>query len=233
MIETLKERVNADAALVRRGRYLTTTFLLEVGDTAWLISIFEGRIVSVTRGPFVMPSSVLCAARAGGRMGEILVRSAAARLERPDGADQAARAEDRRRSAGLHGASALLQGSARQAARAIGGRGMSARFEPIIGRYMHLDLFGRPHRIYVEEAGRGHAAALPAHRRQRRPAVSRADERSAHHGAPPRHRLRHALARQILAARGLAQRGIPAHLGAIHDDGARGDDRARSRQADR
>ena len=32
---------------------------------------------------------------------------------------------------------------------------MSAKFEPIIGRYMHLDLFGRPHRIYVEEAGEG------------------------------------------------------------------------------
>jgi hypothetical protein len=57
MIETLKERVNGDAALVRRGRYLTTTFLLEIGPAAWLISIFEGRIVSVTPGPFVMPSS--------------------------------------------------------------------------------------------------------------------------------------------------------------------------------
>ena len=56
MIEALTERVNADAALVRRGRYLTTTFLLEIGDTAWLIAIAEGRIVSVTRGPFVMPS---------------------------------------------------------------------------------------------------------------------------------------------------------------------------------
>jgi pimeloyl-ACP methyl ester carboxylesterase len=32
---------------------------------------------------------------------------------------------------------------------------MMARFEPIIGRYMQLDLFGRPHRIYVEEAGEG------------------------------------------------------------------------------
>ncbi len=57
MIEALKERVNADAGLVRRGRYLTTTFLLEVGETVFLISIFEGRIVTVTRGPFVMPSS--------------------------------------------------------------------------------------------------------------------------------------------------------------------------------
>src|SRR3982075_4080045 len=57
MIEALKERVNDDPVLVRRGRFLTTTFLLEVGPTAWLIRIFEGRIMSVTSGPFVMPSS--------------------------------------------------------------------------------------------------------------------------------------------------------------------------------
>ncbi len=57
MIEALQERVNGDEALVRRGRFLTTTFLLEVGQTPWLISIFEGRIASVTPGPFVMPSS--------------------------------------------------------------------------------------------------------------------------------------------------------------------------------
>ena len=57
MIETLKARVNADEALVRRGRFLTTTFLLEIGRTAWLIQIFEGRVASVTPGPFVMPSS--------------------------------------------------------------------------------------------------------------------------------------------------------------------------------
>ena len=56
MIETLKARVNGDEGLVRRGRFLTTTFLLEVGQTGWLISIFEGKVVSVTSGPFVMPS---------------------------------------------------------------------------------------------------------------------------------------------------------------------------------
>jgi hypothetical protein len=37
---------------------------------------------------------------------------------------------------------------------------MSATFEPITGRYMHLDLFGRPHRIYVEHAGEGTPAAM-------------------------------------------------------------------------
>jgi hypothetical protein len=57
MIETLGQRVNADEALVRRGRYLTTSFLLEVGASAFLVSIFEGRVMSVTPGPFVMPSA--------------------------------------------------------------------------------------------------------------------------------------------------------------------------------
>jgi pimeloyl-ACP methyl ester carboxylesterase len=32
---------------------------------------------------------------------------------------------------------------------------MTAQFEPITGRYMQLELFGRKHRIYVEEAGEG------------------------------------------------------------------------------
>ncbi|WP_426442132.1 hypothetical protein [Bradyrhizobium genosp. P] len=56
MIEALKERVNADAGLVRRGRYLSTTFLLEIGKVAWLIAIHEGRVTAVTKGSFVMPS---------------------------------------------------------------------------------------------------------------------------------------------------------------------------------
>ena len=69
MMEALMARVNSDEALVRRGRFLTTTFLLEIGRSAWLISIFEGRIVAVTPGPFVMPSSdfALRAMRKSGR----------------------------------------------------------------------------------------------------------------------------------------------------------------------
>lgn len=55
MISQLASKVNSDHVLVRRGRFLTTTFLLD-GTTSWLIGISEGRIVSVVRGPFVMPS---------------------------------------------------------------------------------------------------------------------------------------------------------------------------------
>jgi hypothetical protein len=56
LLDQLKEKVNADAALTRRGRFLSTTFLIEVGSTQWLVGIAEGRIVSVAQGPFVMPS---------------------------------------------------------------------------------------------------------------------------------------------------------------------------------
>jgi hypothetical protein len=56
MLEHLKEKVNSDASLTRRGRFLTTTFLIEVGPAQWLVNIVEGKIASVTQGPFVMPS---------------------------------------------------------------------------------------------------------------------------------------------------------------------------------
>jgi hypothetical protein len=48
--------VNADAGLVRRGRYLTTTFLVEAGDTEFLVRVVEGRIAAVERGPFLLRS---------------------------------------------------------------------------------------------------------------------------------------------------------------------------------
>ena len=56
MIKRIAELVNADANLVRRGRFLSTTFLIEVGDKGYLVKIIEGRIVSVTPGPFVTPN---------------------------------------------------------------------------------------------------------------------------------------------------------------------------------
>jgi pimeloyl-ACP methyl ester carboxylesterase len=32
---------------------------------------------------------------------------------------------------------------------------MTAQFEPVVGRYMQLELLGKPHRVYVEQAGEG------------------------------------------------------------------------------
>jgi hypothetical protein len=56
MLERLGEIVNRDEALVRRGRYFSDTFMLEVGATQYLIEVREGRIASVETGPFVMRS---------------------------------------------------------------------------------------------------------------------------------------------------------------------------------
>ena len=54
MIERLPELVNGDEVLVRRGRYFTDTFMLEVGETQYLVHVRHGRIEAVERGPFVM-----------------------------------------------------------------------------------------------------------------------------------------------------------------------------------
>ncbi len=56
MLERLAEIVNGDEALVRRGRYFSDTFMLEVGATQVLIEVRQGRIVCVETGPFVMRS---------------------------------------------------------------------------------------------------------------------------------------------------------------------------------
>ena len=55
-ILSLPDLVNADAALVRRGRYLTATFLVEAGDAEFLVRVVEGRIAAVETGPFLMRS---------------------------------------------------------------------------------------------------------------------------------------------------------------------------------
>lgn len=53
-ILSLPDLVNTDAGLVRRGRYFTATFLVEAGDTEFLVRVVEGRLASVESGPFLM-----------------------------------------------------------------------------------------------------------------------------------------------------------------------------------
>lgn len=54
MIERLVDLVNGDEALVRRGRFLTCDFLVEVGERPYHVSVVSGRIASVTEGPALM-----------------------------------------------------------------------------------------------------------------------------------------------------------------------------------
>ena len=56
MLERVAEIVNGNEGLVRRGRYFSDTFMLEVGETQYLIKVLQGRIETVELGPFVMRS---------------------------------------------------------------------------------------------------------------------------------------------------------------------------------
>ncbi|MDX8356425.1 hypothetical protein [Sphingopyxis terrae] len=55
MFANLGEQANADALLVHRGRFLTTRFMVEIGDEQWLVRVVDGRVAEVLQGPFVMP----------------------------------------------------------------------------------------------------------------------------------------------------------------------------------
>jgi hypothetical protein len=55
MIDTIARLVNADAGLVRRGRFVDTTFLIAIDDADTLIRIQDGRVIKVTPGPFITP----------------------------------------------------------------------------------------------------------------------------------------------------------------------------------
>ncbi len=54
--ERLPALVNADAALVRRGRWCSTSFLLGAGSLPLHVTIAEGKVIEVLRGPVLMLS---------------------------------------------------------------------------------------------------------------------------------------------------------------------------------
>ena len=65
MIEHFADLVNQDDRLVERGRHISLTFLLGVGDAHWLVEINQGRIEAVRPKPVLMPVyrfAICCAA---------------------------------------------------------------------------------------------------------------------------------------------------------------------------
>jgi len=160
MIERIAELVNTDANLVRRGRFLSTTFLLEIGDKGYLVKILEGRVASITPGPFVTPNYSF-ALRAPRDEWETFWT----KLPPPGHHDIFALFK--RGKLTIEGdlqpfmANLLyikdVLASPRQIARDQPAKKAAAapRFEPITGRYLNFELLGRPHRLYIEEAGQG------------------------------------------------------------------------------
>jgi len=56
MLENLAAHVNGDANLLRRGRSVSTTFLLAIDDTYHLVTVTEGKVTAVKPGPFITPN---------------------------------------------------------------------------------------------------------------------------------------------------------------------------------
>jgi hypothetical protein len=54
MIEKLPDLVNRDPAIVRWGRHMNETFMLEVGDVQYVVTVRNGRVDAVEKGPLVM-----------------------------------------------------------------------------------------------------------------------------------------------------------------------------------
>ena len=54
LFERLPSLVEANADLLRRGRFLTTDFAIVVGTIPLLVRVESGRVTSVTRGPFLL-----------------------------------------------------------------------------------------------------------------------------------------------------------------------------------
>ena len=184
MIERIAELVNADANLVRRGRFLSTTFLIDVGDQGYLVSIIEGRIVSVTPGPFVTPNYSF-ALRAPRDEWEMFWSKLP-----PPGSQRHLRAVQARQACASRATcirswrtcstsrtcSQPAPGAAKRRRRAI---------EPALRadhRPLSQSRAARPPAPALYRGGRpGHSAAVPAHRRLRRAAVPRPAQRPAHH----------------------------------------------------
>jgi pimeloyl-ACP methyl ester carboxylesterase len=167
VFERLAELVNGDETLVRRGRFLTTTFLLEADDVSWLVRVVEGRIERVERGPFLMRAwsfAIRASRGAWERFREAvpapgyqdvfaMTRIGAARVE---GDLQPLMTHLRYFQEVLAAPRASLDASRPQQATHAGpDLTAPATIEPIVGRYARLTFEGRPHRIYFEEAGQG------------------------------------------------------------------------------
>lgn len=54
-MEALTVHVNKNESLIRRGRHINTTFMVEIEDLAYFITITEGRVTAVDYRPDMQP----------------------------------------------------------------------------------------------------------------------------------------------------------------------------------
>ena len=160
MFERLPELVNANAGLVWRGRFLTLTFLVQRGDTQYLVRVVEGRIERVERGPFLMRDwrfAIRASEEAWRKFWEPV----------PEAGHHDVLAMTKAGHAIVEGDLVPLMANLRYVQEVLSAprpRAETPEFssslpvgqiEPITGRYVHVRLGGSAARVYFEESGSG------------------------------------------------------------------------------
>ncbi|HEX3883989.1 MAG TPA: hypothetical protein VHW66_15125 [Stellaceae bacterium] len=56
-IATLPDKVNGDASLLRRGRFLDASCLFVVGEREFRLRVLDGCVIEAREGPLVTPSA--------------------------------------------------------------------------------------------------------------------------------------------------------------------------------
>jgi pimeloyl-ACP methyl ester carboxylesterase len=179
-LKRVEARVNGDPELQVIGDWFTTAFSLTCGDTRWILRFERGKIVEIVQSPrldvrcaFGFRASPEIWARFFAKVPEPLYHDFFAMLMRVPGfvlegdtlvAMQNARA--------LHRAMNVLrtvpgrftdEGYSAEDAEAQtrpdhdtpAARSSATEMEPVVGRYLNLDIAGVRHRLYFEEAGQG------------------------------------------------------------------------------
>ena len=163
-----RDRINDDPEMQVIGRWFTTAFSLTCGDRRCILRFERGKLVETialprldTRCAFGFRASPEIWDKFLAKDPEPLYHDFFAMLMRVPGfvlegdtlvAMQNARA--------LHRAMHVLRNVTAHDGERVSPAGIqsssdAARIEPILGRYLNLDIAGRPQRVYFEEAGEG------------------------------------------------------------------------------
>jgi pimeloyl-ACP methyl ester carboxylesterase len=159
MFERLADLVNANADLVRRGRFFTATFLVQSDDTQYLVRVVEGRIERVERGPFLMRDwrfAIRASAHAWRKFWEPLPEAGFHEMFAMAKAGHAVIEGDLLAlMANLRYVQEVLESPRPRDVSSSAPDVAPGTIEPIAGRYVHVRIGGAPYRVYFEEAGQG------------------------------------------------------------------------------
>ena len=154
MLEALSRALDGNPALIRRNRLARLTIAAKVGEAAWTVRL--GDPIAVERGHPASPDLTFSAsAETWARFAEpvppVGYQSLNGMMRVGHLAVAGNMLEFGRHMTLIEEVFAAARGPKPAAAKAapVG----KPRLESIVGRYLHVDLDGRPHRIYFEEAG--------------------------------------------------------------------------------